>query len=339
MTEITERPRSIHDHAKDIARRFFKHENGTLFLVLLALIGTVAFVTKGLAVSRANIANVLLQSSIRGVASVGQAFVILTAGIDLSVGGVGLLASVLGAALMTRTTYMNLVGFPMSVLVVVPIMILAGTIVGLINGVMISRVGMPALIMTLGVWQVAKGVGFAICQGSSIGRLPDSIAFLGAGNISGIPTPVIVFVCVALIGYFILNHTSFGRSVYAVGGNPVSAWLSGINTRNIIFAVYVISGFLAGLAGVMITGRVLSASMRSLVGLELDTIGAVSIGGVSLMGGRGNLMGVIIGVLIIGVINNGMSILGAGPDMKDIAKGVIIITAVAIDILGRRRGG
>lgn len=338
MAEV-ERAKSFIDTARDNARRFFRHENGTLFLVLLALIGTVAFVTKGLAVSRANIANVLLQSSIRGVASVGQAFVILTAGIDLSVGGAGLLASVLGAALMTRTTYMNLVGFPMSVLVVVPIMILAGTIVGLINGVMISRVGMPALIMTLGMWQVAKGVGFTICQGSSIGRLPDGIAFLGAGNISGIPTPVIVFVCVALIGYFILYHTSFGRSVYAVGGNPVGAWLSGINTRNIILSVYVLSGFLAGLAGVMITGRVLSASMRSLVGLELDTIGAVCIGGVSLMGGRGNLIGVIIGVLIIGVINNGMSIMGAGPDMKDIAKGVIIITAVAIDILGRRRGG
>lgn len=339
MTEVKETAKNSDSTAKDIARRIFKHENATLFLVLLALIGIIGYVTKGLSVTRANIANVMLQSSIMGVASVGQAFVILTAGIDLSVGGIGLLTSVLGAALMTRTGYMNIVGFPMSILFAVPIMILVGAAVGSINGAMISRLGMPALIMTLGTWQVAKGLGFTISQGSSIGRLPDSLAFLGSGNIGGIPTPVVVFVIVAVIGYFVLGHTTFGRSVYAVGGNPVNAWLSGISVRKVVFMAYLTSGFLAGVAGVLLTGRVLSASMRSLVGLELDTIGAVCVGGVSLMGGKGNLIGVIIGVLIIGVINNGLSILGAGPDMKDIAKGVIIVTAVAIDIIGRRRRG
>ena len=343
MTEVKE---TAQDHtpksgstAKNVARRILRHENTYLFFVLLALIAIVAFATDGLSITRANMANVMLQSSIMGVASVGQAFVILTAGIDLSVGGVGLLSSVLGASMMTRTVYQNIVGAPVSVAIAVPIMILAAAAIGTINGIMVSRVGMPALIITLGMWQIANGLGFAICQGSSIGALPDSMAFLGSGSIGGIPTPVVVFFWVAAIGYFVLNYTPFGRSVYAVGGNPVNAWLSGIKTRRVTFMVYLISGILAGIAGVLITGRVLSASMRSLEGLELDTIGAVCVGGVSLMGGRGNLIGVILGVLIIGVINNGMSILGAGPDTQDIAKGLIIITAVAVDIIGRRRRG
>jgi ribose/xylose/arabinose/galactoside ABC-type transport system permease subunit len=343
MTEVKE---TAQDHtpksgstAKNVARRILRHENTYLFFVLLALIAIVAFATDGLSITRANMANVMLQSSIMGVASVGQAFVILTAGIDLSVGGVGLLSSVLGSSMMTRTVYQNIVGAPVSVAIAVPTMILAAAAVGTINGIMVSRVGMPALIITLGMWQIANGLGFAICQGSSIGALPDSMAFLGSGSIGGIPTPVVVFFWVAAIGYFVLNYTPFGRSVYAVGGNPVNAWLSGIKTRRVTFMVYLISGILAGIAGVLITGRVLSASMRSLEGLELDTIGAVCVGGVSLMGGRGNLIGVILGVLIIGVINNGMSILGAGPDTQDIAKGLIIITAVAVDIIGRRRRG
>jgi ribose/xylose/arabinose/galactoside ABC-type transport system permease subunit len=343
MTKVKE---TAQDHtpksgstSKNVARRILKHENTYLFFVLLALIAIVAFATDGLSITRANMANVMLQSSIMGVASVGQAFVILTAGIDLSVGGVGLLSSVLGASLMTRTTYQNIAGAPVPIANAIPVMILAAAAVGSINGVMVSRVGMPPLIITLGMWQIANGLGFTICQGSSIGALPDSMAFLGSGSIGGIPTPVIAFLWVAAIGYFVLTYTSFGRSVYAVGGNPVNAWLSGINIQRVTFMTYLIAAILAGFAGVLITGRVLSASMRSLEGLELDSIGAVCVGGISLMGGRGNLIGVILGVLIIGVINNGMSILGAGPDTQDIAKGLIIITAVTIDIIGRRRRG
>jgi len=141
---------------------------------------------------------------------------------------------------------------------------------------------------------------------------------------------------VAIVAYFVLAHTPFGRQVYAAGGNPLSAWLSGIRVREIQFAVFVIAGFLAGIGGIVHTARVMSASMRSLGGLELDSIAAVCVGGVSLMGGRGTLIGVVIGALIIGVINNGMSLLGAGPAMQGIVKGVIIIAAVAIDYIRRR---
>jgi ribose/xylose/arabinose/galactoside ABC-type transport system permease subunit len=196
---------------------------------------------------------------------------------------------------------------------------------------------MPALIVTLAMWEITKGVAFQVSGGYSITQMPEALVWFGSGTIAGVPVPVIAFIAVAVIAYFILSHTPFGRSVYAVGGNPVSAWLSGINVKRIIFSVYVIAGFLAGMAGVIMTARVMSASMRTLQGLELNTIAAVCIGGVSLMGGIGSIIGVVIGILIIGVINNGMSVLGAGPAVQGIVKGVIIFTAVAIDYV-RHRG-
>ena len=149
--------------------------------------------------------------------------------------------------------------------------------------------------------------------------------------------PLIIFILVAASSYFVLRHTTFGRSVYAAGGNPASAWLSGINVKKTLLIVYAISGCLSGLAGVVMTARVMSASMRTLEGVELDSIAAAAIGGISLMGGRGSLIGVIFGVLIIGVINNAMSVLGASPAVVGIVKGAIIFSAVAIDYL-RRQG-
>jgi ribose/xylose/arabinose/galactoside ABC-type transport system permease subunit len=317
-----------------IARRFIRHENALLFLVLVALIVAMGIVTGGKTVSKANAINILLQSSIRGVASVGVAFVILCAGIDVSIGGIGLFAAVLGASLMTDS-FMNIVGTPIPVGLVIPIMLLVGAGWGALNGTAISRIGMPPLIVTLAMWEVTKGLAFQIGGGQSIGGQPDALAFIGSGDLLGIPVPVIIFALTALIAYFVLRYTTFGRSVYAVGGNPTSAWLSGIKVKRIQLLVYVIAGFLAGLAGIIMTGRVMSASMVTLSGLEMDSIAAVTVGGVSLSGGKGNLIGVIIGVLIIGVINNSMSILGAGPSVQGIVKGTIIFSAVAVDYIRR----
>jgi len=317
------------------ARRFLRHENAVLAIVLAVLIAAMAAVTKGLTLSRANMANVLLQSAITGVASVGQAFVILTAGIDLTVGGVGLFTSMLGASMMTRILEQNVVGYPVSTYIAVPVMVLVGATWGAANGSLISRVGMPALIVTLGMWQVCKGAAFQVSGGKYIIELPENLSFLGSGDIAGVPVLVIIFIVTAVVGYFILNHTIFGRSVYATGSNPVSAWLSGINVKMVLLSVYIISGLLAGLAGAMMTARAMSSSMQTLGGFELNTIAAVCVGGVSLAGGKGNIIGVVLGVIIIGVINNGMSILGATITAQGIATGGIIIAAVAIDYLRR----
>lgn len=329
--------RSSVNRFRDITGRLLRSENAILFLVLIAVVFVFAIVTDGLSIRGANLMNILVQSSIRGVASVGQAFVILTAGIDVSIGGVGLMCAVLGASLMTSASNLNLVGHPITIFLGIPIMLLAGAAWGAVNGFSVSRIGMPPLIVTLAMWGIATGVAFLICGGRSIPQLPDSIAFLGQGDIAGVPVPIIIFIVVAIVGYVVLNHTSFGRSVYATGGNTVSAWLSGINVKNIKFAAYVIAGFLAGLAAVIITGRVNSASMQTLSGLELDSITAVCVGGVSLAGGKGSLVGVVIGVLLIGVINNGMSILGAAPALMSIVKGGILFTAVAADYIRSHR--
>jgi len=292
--------------------------------------------TKGLSLRAVNVSNILLQSSIRGVASIGQTFVILSAGIDISIGGVGLVCSVLGASLMTESPVLSIVSNPSPIYIAIPLVLLCGAAFGVVNGTLVSRARIPPLIVTLGMWEISKGIGFEVSGGRSIAQQPDALAFWGSGNIGGVPVPVIIFVVVAVIAYFVLNHTIFGRSTYATGGNPISAWLSGISVKNVQFAVYTISGFLAGLAGVIITSRVMSASMRTLQGLEIDSIAAVTVGGVSLAGGRGGIIGAIIGVIIIGVINNAMSILGAEPSVQGIVKGMIIIGAVAADYARRR---
>lgn len=337
MTELAPQGKTTKQNAKDIAGRLIRHENAVLAIVLVALVAGIGILTKGLTLSRVNAVNIIIQSSMRGISAIGQAFVILTANIDLSVGGVGLFAAILGVTMMTRNMDWNIVGQSFSPLSIVPLMLLAGTCWGAFNGFSVSRVGIPALIATLAVWRICEGLAFKLSEGVTVGELPEAMSFFGEGSVGGVPVPVGIFVAVAVVAYFVLHHTVFGKSVYAVGGNPLTAWLSGINVRNILLAVFTISGFLAAVSGVIMTGRVMSASLRTLLGLELDTIAAVVIGGVSLAGGRGTLIGVVLGAIIIGVINNGLTVLGAGPAPQSIVKGAIIFAAVAIDYWRRGR--
>jgi len=337
MAETSERAKPIGTTARSIARRFSRYENAVLLVVLFALIGGMAVATRGLSIRAANMKNLLLQSCISGVAAIGQAFVILSAGIDISVAGAGFLCATVGSSLMTGNEWQNIAGHPLSIYAVIPIMLLLGVCVGLVNGSLVSRIAMPSIIVTLGMWRITWGLGYQIGGGESIYNLPEALEWFGAGKIAGVPTPIIVFIAVAAVAYFVLHYTRFGRSMYAVGGNVASAWLSGINVRNIQLSVFAISGLLAGLAGTIVTARVMLTSPKTLMGLELDTIAAVVVGGVSLMGGRGSIIGAVMGVIIIGVIDNGMSILGADPTLQGIAKGAIIYGAVAIDCWRRRR--
>ena len=224
----------------------------------------------------------------------------------------------------------------MSPLAVLPLMVLSGVGWGAINGLSVSRLKIPPLIVTLSMWQISWAAAYFISKGGSIRLEPEQLGFIGMGDIGGVPVPVVMFIVVSVIAYLILNHTTFGQSVYAVGGNQVSAWLSGVNAAMILLWVYIISGLLAGLAGVISAARNVAASMQSLGGLELDTIGAVCVGGVSLAGGKGNIIGVVIGVIIIGIVNNAMNVLAAGPAVVGIVKGVIIFSAVAVDYIRRR---
>lgn len=337
MTERGAVPKDRVSRAKDIARRFLRHENAVLVVVLVVLIGVVAVVTKGLSTQPTNVVNVIRHSSMRGIAGIGQAFVILTAGIDVSVGGVALVTAVLGAGLMTANARQCLLGSPLPLALGLAIMLLTGLGWGAVSGLSVSRIGMPPLIVTLAVWQVVNGIAFHMCLGRAIGGLPAGIALFGIGTVANVPVPSIIFISVAVVAYLVMTYTTYGKSVYAVGGNPVSAWLSGIKVNNILFSVYVVSGFLAALAGVIYTALAQSSSMGTAGGVMLDSIAAATVGGVSLAGGKGTIIGVVLGTLIIGVINNLFSLLGALPALQGIAKGAIIIGAVALDYVIYRR--
>lgn len=329
MAEVVERPKPV--TAREVVRRVLAHENAVIGIALAAIIAVLAGISRGATVTRGNMANVLIQSSVRGVAAVGQAFCILTANFDLSVSGVGVMAMMLGSSMMT-TEWTNILGYPASPFLTIPAMLAVGACWGLLSGALVSRLNMPSLIVTFGVWQIGYGAAYYVTEGKAIMELPESFAVYGA-----LPVGPIIFFSVAAVAYFVLTYTRFGRRVYAAGGSPVSAYLSGINVKNTYLAVFAISGLCAGLAGMLMTSRGMSGSIEALRGLELDSIASVVIGGVSLFGGRGNMIGVVLGALLIGVINNAMSVLHMGHAGRYIVKGAIIIGAVAADIL-RRRG-
>jgi len=329
MAEVVERREQV--TFREIARRAIRHENAVIGIALAALIGVLGGISRGATITPENMANVLIQSSVRGVAAVGQAFCILTANFDLSVSGVGVMAMMLGSAMMT-TEWTNILGYPASPFMAIPAMLVAGLAWGMLSGFLVSRFNMPSLIVTFGVWQIGYGVAYYITEGKAITSLPQSFAVYGA-----LPAGPIIFFSVAALAYFVLTSTGFGRRVYAAGGNPVSAYLSGINVKRMYVTVFAISGLCAGLAGILMTSRAMAGSIEALRGIELDSIASVVIGGVSLMGGRGNMIGVVLGALLIGVVNNAMSVMHMGHAGRYIVKGAIIIGAVAADIL-RRRG-
>ena len=328
MAEELERPKPL--TAREVARRVLAHENAVIGIALAAMIAVLGGISRGATVTRGNMANVLIQSSVRGVAAVGQAFCILTANFDLSVSGVGVMAMMLGSSMMT-TEWTNILGYPASPFLAIPVMLAVGAAWGLLSGALVSRLNMPSLIVTFGVWQIGYGVAFYVTRGTAVMELPESFAVYGA-----LPVGPIIFFSVAALAYFVLTYTTFGRSVYAAGGNPVSAYLSGINVKNTYLAAFAISGLCAGLAGMLMTSRGMSGSIEALRGLELDSIASVVIGGVSLFGGRGNMIGVVLGALLIGVVNNAMSVMHMPHAGRYIVKGAIIIGAVAADILRRR---
>jgi putative xylitol transport system permease protein len=317
-------------------RRLLRHENAVVGLVLVIITAVVAVASRGATVTRANFDSICIQSSTRGIAAVGQLFVILTAGIDLSIGGIALVSAVLGGATMTTEVAHTLTGSTIAPIMAIPIMLLLGAGLGVANGSLVARASVPALIATLGMWQISRGGALLICQGEIKRSLPETLNFFGGGEVAGVPVPFIIFISLAAVAYFVLCHTSYGKSVYAAGANPLAAWLSGINVAKIRFSVYVISGFLAALAGLIMLSRVMCAGMNTAVGLELDSIAAVCIGGVSLMGGRGTLIGAVIGVFIMGVINNAVTVLGVEAALHDVLRGVIIVAAVGIDSWRRR---
>ena len=277
--------------------------------------------------SAKNIINILRQTAVVGICAVGMTGVILTGGIDLSVGGVIGLVACVGALLMNN-------GVPILPAVVISIVLGGG--VGAINAMFINYVKMSAMIVTLGVNTALRGVIYLICGGMPIYGLPKAFSFLGQGSLFGIPTQVYIMVIVFVLGYIMYNKTVYGREVYGIGGNIEATRLSGVNVKKSIFKVYVIAGLLAAVAGLILLSRVNSGQPSAGDGYEMDIITAVVLGGVSVSGGEGKFSKVIIGVIFMGVLANGMMMMNIGEYAQRVVKGVVLLLAVALDLLAKR---
>jgi ribose/xylose/arabinose/galactoside ABC-type transport system permease subunit len=288
-----------------------------------------------------NVSNVLKQIAVYAVLAVGQTLVIITAGIDLSVGSLIALAGVLMAGFMAGQPSEAL-GFFIAVVAGVGV----GGIAGAVNGWPVVKFNLPPFITTLAMMLMARGLAFLYSGGRPIEI--DNAAFnaIGGGTIfpgigrliglPGIPVPVIVMLGVVLAGHFLLTQTRFGRYVYAIGGNEEAARLSGINVAGVKMGVYIICGALAGLASLLLAGRLSTGIPQSGQGYELQSIAAVVVGGTSLMGGRGSIMGTFVGALLIGVLNNLMNLLNVQSYAQEVVLGAVILLAVLLDELRKR---
>ena len=298
--------------------RYFKDNLG----ILIALIGMVVFLyiwptTHTTFLTTTNIFNVLRQSASNLMLACGMTMVIILGGIDLSVGSIIAMSGCFAAGAVVWHGMPEVVGLTIG--------ILSGLLFGLFNGFMIAKTKIPPFIVTLASMNIAKG----IAQDYSGGKPK----FLGAGYVGPFPTPVVTMFIVFIVSVLFLNRTRIGRHIYAVGGNETAARFSGIDTAKVKFVVFAFSGLMAGLAGVTIASRLYSGTCTSGEGAEMDAIAAVVVGGTSMAGGSGRLGGTLIGVLIIGILNNGLNLMGINSNWQYIVKGVVILAAVYIDFI------
>jgi ribose transport system permease protein len=295
-----------------------------LLLVALALVSPV-FPTPS------NLLNVALQSSINALLAFGMTFVILTAGIDLSVGSLLALSGALAGGLMVGGE----LPWPLAALVGLG----AGTLLGAVNGVAITTFRIPPFIATLAMLSIGRGLTQLYTSGRPFTGLDPAFTELGQGQVGPVPIPALVMLVVVVAGWIVLRFTVFGRQVYAIGSNPEAARLAGVPVAGVLVAVYAISGLLAALGGLVITARLSSAQPTAGLGFELDAIAAVVVGGMSLSGGEGSIIRSLIGALIIGVLNNGLNLLNVDPFVQPVVKGLVILVAVGLDRLKTRTGG
>ncbi|HEX4768263.1 MAG TPA: ABC transporter permease [Lichenihabitans sp.] len=267
-----------------------------------------------------NLLNVLRQVSIVGILAIGMTFVILTRGIDLSVG------SILGIAVVLFAGSMDSRGMA----VAIPLGLAASALAGLVNGIGVAYAGLPAFIMTLGMLSFVRGLAFIYTGGTPVPIISEQFYALGNGYLGGIPIPALILLAALVVSGFVLGLTPFGRSVYAIGSNEDAARLSGVPVRLYTTAVYVISGLMSGLAGLVYASQLSIGTPIAGQGYELDAIAAVVVGGTSLFGGRGSVAGTFLGTLIIGVLANILNLTGVDPFVQQLFKGALIIVAVFI---------
>jgi inositol transport system permease protein len=310
-------------------------------LIFLIVLMAIFAVLEPRFMSQVNLFNVARQVSVTGLLAIGMTFVILTAGIDLSIGSLlafcGLVAAAVAkGGLSDRFTVGDDTigyGWPLAALAAICI----GLFGGFLQGLAITRLKVPPFVVTLGGMSVFRGAALLVAAGGPISGFDKGFTWWGQGKIGPVPVPVIIFLVCAIAAHVVLSYSRFGRRIYAVGGNPEAARLSGLNVRGIISSVYVIMGFFVGLCAFVLSARLNSAEAVAGTGYELTVIASVVIGGTSLFGGVGTIFGTVVGSLLIGVLLNGLVILNVSSYIQQIIIGVIIVLAVAFDTFAKSR--
>lgn len=309
--------RDIHKVLRQFALAFI-----VIFIVISMSIVSEAFMTV------ANITNILRQISLNGILAIGMSFVILTGGIDLSVGSVVAIAGVVCGSLLQKGT---------PTMGVIWVALFFSLIIGCLNGYLISYVGFQPFIATLSTMTIGRGAALAYADGKPFVISDSAFKVIGQGKVWGIPVPIILLLIVCIAGLVLLNTTTFGRYVFAIGGNKEAARFSGVRTRRIEFAVYVISAICAWLVGIILAARISSGQPTAGEAYEMDAIAATAIGGTSMSGGTGSLYGTILGFTIIGLLSNSMNLLNINSFYQQIVKGTLIIIAVFLDMRSKQR--
>jgi ribose/xylose/arabinose/galactoside ABC-type transport system permease subunit len=300
----------------------FREVGVAMALVILVFIFTLAtpvFMTPN------NLLNITRQISVISLIAIAMTMVIITGGIDLSVGSVIAMAGIITASCIKEMQLPNIVGIIMGVLV--------GVSTGMVNGLLIAYLNMPAFITTMGTMTVLRGLGYMYTQAYPIYDLPRQFKVLGQGYVGMVPIPTIIFIIAAIMVYILLRKTVFGRHIYAIGGNPEASKLAGIDVRAVSLVVYILSGLICGIAAVMQTARIGAGLPTIGEGFELDAIAAAVIGGTAMSGGSGTILGTIIGSILLGVLSNGLSLLDVDSYIMKVISGLVVILAVLIDQL------
>ena len=327
-------PNRINRHWLMWKNLFKRYGIVTAFVLLSAVLAAVSpyFLTQQ------NILNVLRQASINGVLAIGMTFVILTRGIDLSVGSVVALSGIVAASFATTSSIAGVHGSPYPAIVAIVAGLLVGVASGAVNGFVVSRFRVPSFVVTLGMLSTARGLTMLYTLGRPVPSLTPEFRWMGTGQVAGVPAPILILIAVFAVSWWVLGRTRFGRHVYAVGGNPRAANTSGILVSRIRLAVFMISGATAGLAGLVLSARTGSGLTQAGIAYELDAIAAVVIGGTSLSGGVGSVLGTLLVALLIAVMNNGLDLLGVDSNYQQIIKGLMIVVAVMIDTSREKEG-
>ncbi|MEM1483575.1 ABC transporter permease [Oscillospiraceae bacterium PP1C4] len=299
-----------------------------IYIVLLLLVIFFTVSTKAFLVP-SNLFNVARQVSMLGIAAVGMTFVLLLGGIDLSIGSQITMVNIVAAWMMVHAKADPIVACIIALAI--------STAVGFINGWVIANIKMPPLIVTLSTMTILEGIAYIISGGIPIFGFPKSFSKIGQGYMGIVPIPVIIMIVIMAIGSYILNRTYFGRYFYAVGGNEEASNLSGINVKHVKYMVYTLSGLFAGIAGIVMLSRTNSGQALAGKGFEFDVLTAVVLGGVSVNGGYGKISNVVAGVLILGVLSNGMVLMNVSQYIQMVAKGIVLLLAVGFDCLQKQQ--